>query len=117
MAFTQETSSSPTLPTRSKKASKSRPSFVRQINPRLECVSHMLRKTLVVLLAVCLLHAQQAPTTAPPSRQPKAITDGWGTIIRGYRAPNPDSVRLSNSPRFENLIRDGKLYLTLQDAI
>jgi outer membrane protein len=77
----------------------------------------MLHKILVVLLAAFLLHAQQVPIATPLERQPKTITDGWGTIIRGYKSPNPDPVRLSNSPRFQNLIRDGKLYLTLQDAV
>jgi outer membrane protein len=77
----------------------------------------MIRKTLVVLLAACLLHAQEFPTNASPSQQLKAITDGWGTILRGYKVPRIDPVRLSNSPRFENLVRDGKIYLTLQDAI
>jgi outer membrane protein TolC len=47
----------------------------------------------------------------------KAITNGWGTVLRGYKVPRIDPVRLSNSPRFENLVREGKLYLTLQDAI
>jgi outer membrane protein TolC len=76
----------------------------------------MMRKTIVVLSAACLLRAQDVPT-APPSQQVKAITDGWGTILRGYKVPRIDPVRLSNSPRFENLVREGKLYLTLQDAI
>jgi outer membrane protein len=73
----------------------------------------MIRKTLVVLLAGCLLSAQDIP----PSQQVRTISGGWGTILRGYKVPRADPVRLSNSPRFENLIRDGKLYLTLQDAI
>jgi outer membrane protein len=77
----------------------------------------MIRKTIVVLLAACLLRAQDVPTSPPPSQQVKAITDGWGTIIRGYKVPKIDQVRLSNSPRFQNLVRQGKLYLTLQDAI
>jgi outer membrane protein len=77
----------------------------------------MVRKISVILPLACFVHAQQTPVMAPPERQPKTITDGWGTIIRGYKSPNPDPVRFSNSTRFENLIRDGKLYLTLQDAI
>jgi len=77
----------------------------------------MVREISVILLLACFVHAQQSPVMTPPERQPKTITDGWGTIIRGYKSPNPDPVRLSNSTRFENLIRDGKLYLTLQDAI
>lgn len=76
----------------------------------------MTRKTLVVLSAACLLRAQDVPTP-PPSQQVKAITNGWGTVLRGYKVPRIDPVRLSNSPRFENLVREGKLYLTLQDAI
>lgn len=77
----------------------------------------MIRKTLVILSGACLLSAQELPANAPTSQQVKAISDGWGTIVRGYRVPAIDPVRLTNSPRFENLIRDGKLYLTLKDAI
>jgi outer membrane protein TolC len=77
----------------------------------------MLRKTLTVVLASILARAQELPISAPSSHAAKAITDGWGTIVRGYKAPGPPPVRLSNSPRLKNLIRNGKVYLTLQDAI
>jgi outer membrane protein len=77
----------------------------------------MIREIIVILLATCLLPAQELPTSTPSSQQVRAITSGWGTIARGYKVPQIDPVRLSNSPRFENLVRDGKLYLTLQDAI
>ena len=34
-----------------------------------------------------------------------------------YRASTAPELDLSNSPRLENLIRDGKIYLSLKDAI
>jgi outer membrane protein len=45
------------------------------------------------------------------------LTIGWGTLPHGYRSPRPAPVRLANSQRIEKLTRDGKLYLSLQDAI
>ena len=77
----------------------------------------MIRKTLVFVLAACLTYGQDAQNASPAAQQVKVITDGWGTIIRGYKTPSIDPVRLVNSPRFANLVREGKLYLTLQDAI
>lgn len=38
-------------------------------------------------------------------------------IIRPYFAPNTPPIRLANSPRLAELVRAGKLYLTVQDAI
>ncbi len=37
--------------------------------------------------------------------------------IDAYRASTAPPVDLTNSPRLENLVRDGKLYLSLKDAI
>ncbi|MBV8549881.1 MAG: TolC family protein [Acidobacteriaceae bacterium] len=77
----------------------------------------MIRKTLVAVLAACLTHGQDIQNASPSAQEVKALTDGWGTIIRGYKTPPIDPVRLLNSPRFGDLVREGKLYLTLQDAI
>ena len=45
------------------------------------------------------------------------VTQGWGTLPHGFRSPNLAPVHLANSQRLEKLTRDGKLYLSLQDAI
>lgn len=37
--------------------------------------------------------------------------------FRSYQAPHIPMIRLSNSPRLNRLIRAGKLYLTVQDAL
>jgi outer membrane protein TolC len=61
---------------------------------------------LLCFLPVC---AQQTPLTVDKPDAP--------TIIRPYLAPEAPPIRLSNSPRLNQLIRAGKLYLTTQDAI
>ena len=38
-------------------------------------------------------------------------------VFRPYVAPEVPPARLTNSPRLQNLVKAGKLYLTLQDAI
>jgi hypothetical protein len=38
-------------------------------------------------------------------------------LWRPYLAPDVPPVRLANSPRLQDLIRAGTLYLTVQDAI
>jgi outer membrane protein len=68
-----------------------------------------MRKFVVLLLSGTLLSAQ-APS-------PDNFMHGWGTIAQGYRLPSVPSARLSNSSRIDSLIREGKLYISLQDAI
>ncbi|HEY7212916.1 MAG TPA: TolC family protein [Bryobacteraceae bacterium] len=46
-----------------------------------------------------------------------AAQANWGTIAQGYRKPALPAPRLANSKRLEGLVRDGKLYLSLEDAI
>ncbi len=53
--------------------------------------------------------AQQSSIEVQPSQGP--------AVIRPYLAPVVTGVRLSNSPRILGLLRAGKLYLTVQDAI
>jgi outer membrane protein len=45
------------------------------------------------------------------------VTSGWGNLAHGYRVRELKPVSLENSSRLTNLIRDGKLYLSLRDAI
>jgi outer membrane protein TolC len=63
-----------------------------------------------IVLAFCLLPAfAQTPLTVEKPDAP--------LIIRPYAAPEAPPIRLSNSPRLSRLLRAGKLYLTVQDAI
>ena len=72
-----------------------------------------LREFLAVCLcltcAVSLAPAQQASIGTQPANAP--------AILRPYLAPEVPPVRLANSPRLNELIRAGTLYLTVQDAI
>jgi outer membrane protein TolC len=74
-------------------------------------MSNVMKKALAIALAcssaVTPLMAQQ-----PFVEKPKDSI--W---IRPYKAPNIPDVRLSNSDRLHSLMRAGRLYLTLQDAI
>jgi outer membrane protein TolC len=67
---------------------------------------------------------QQAPNTVPPSlgslsiRTPSNLAIPHSdNPIRAYLPSLVAKPDLSNSPRLEQLIRDGKLYISLQDAI
>lgn len=59
------------------------------------------RRSVVVLVAVALL-LQHSPAQV---------------LIRPYRAPDIPPARLKNAPHLDDLIRAGKLYLTVQDAL
>ena len=61
----------------------------------------------VVLAAVC--GAQNLPFTIAPPPGPAAL--------RPYRPQTVPPIRLYNSDRLHTLLRAGKLYLTVQDAI
>ncbi len=61
------------------------------------------------LIALCIASLLQAQDT---------VTRATGPIlIRSYKPPTVSPVRLSNSSRLASLMRAGKLYLTLADAI
>src|SRR5690242_13010673 len=72
-----------------------------------------MRNTLAVFLAGVLglqnIAAQQSSATV---QKP-----GGSVFIRPYRAPSVPPVRLGNSSRLSPLLRGGKLYLTVQDAL
>lgn len=55
------------------------------------------------------------PMLAQPPIEPVRSTAAWG--IRTYSAATVPPVRMKNSDRLASLLRAGKLYLTLQDAI
>jgi len=68
---------------------------------------------LIPLLAAAFLvapcHAQNLPFTVEKPSGP--------ALLRPYRAQTVPAVRLNNSERLHTLLRAGKLYLTVQDAI
>jgi outer membrane protein len=66
-------------------------------------------RLLMASLLAALCAAQQAPIEVQPPHGPK--------LIRPYLAPVVTGVRLNNSARLANLMRAGKIYLTVQDAI
>lgn len=92
------------------------------------CTSKVIRSlsagTLLMSLVVgpeaTLAQTQTAPPSAPePMIAPAVRLDiphsrSW---ISPYRPSTVPAANLSNSPRIDSLIRDGKLYLSLPDAI
>jgi outer membrane protein len=76
-----------------------------------------LRLTISLLLAITL--AAQTPTI--PVR-PAGDASVWtmpagGSLPSGYRTPRVAAANLDDSPRLRALLRDGNIYLSLQDAI
>jgi outer membrane protein len=72
-------------------------------------------QTTLLTLFVPLLLAANAPAQSEISIQPPA--GGWGWLTRPYRARRVPEIRLTNSPRLNELIRAGNLYLTAQDVV
>ena len=77
-------------------------------------------QSMVAALGVLLVlsppgRAQAPMRPAPPAARKKAGSFNW--ITRPYREPEIAEINLRNSNRAEQLIRAGKIYLSLQDAI
>jgi outer membrane protein len=70
---------------------------------------HLTAGTLVVLFGCGMAAAQQEQIAVEKAPGP------W--LIRPYRSPEVPQARLNNSPRLGAVMRAGKLYLTLHDAI
>lgn len=66
------------------------------------------------LMVTGLAFGQANPSDAAHSSTD--VTKGWGTLAHGYQVPTLNPVRLTNSGRLGELLKDGKLYLSLQDA-
>lgn len=73
-----------------------------------------MKSFLSLLLPVVLLAQQgaQMPSSDPAWRLPEG-----GQLLDAYRVPEVGSARFHNSPRWDQLLRDGKIYLSLADAI
>ncbi len=68
------------------------------------------RHAVVMLCLASLTWAQDVPSIEPV--RPRALV-----IVRPYLPTTVPPVRLANSPRLQELVRAGNLYLTAQDAI
>lgn len=79
------------------------------MNARVQRWSWALRRYVAAGLSVALPVMAQAPI------QPVKPNEPWG--IRTYSAPMVPPIRMNNSDRLASLMRAGKLYLTVQDAI
>ncbi len=86
----------------------------------------MIASALCALLMSPMGFAQSAPSPAAPSGaghtssisdQPQVPRAAGDAVTRGFRAPTIPPINMQNSNRLESLIRAGKLYLSLQDAI
>ena len=69
----------------------------------------------VLTLFVSLLFASRVSAQSEINVQ--APTGGLGWLTHPYRAVQVPAIRLTNSPRFNDLIRAGNLYLTAQDVV
>src|SRR3984885_5110233 len=72
-------------------------------------------QTTVLTLFVPLLLAAHASAQSEISVQPPPGRLGW--LTRPYRARRVPEIRLTNSPRLNELIRAGNLYLTAPDVV
>jgi len=72
-------------------------------------------KTALLTPFVALFFAAEASAQSEISVM--APTGGLGWLTHPYQAPSVPAIRLTNSPRFNDLIRAGSLYLTAQDVV
>jgi outer membrane protein len=70
---------------------------------------------IVIISVLCGCWTVAAQTgEAPKKEEPGGF---WQSFQRPYKANEAPPVSFQNSPRIETLIREGKLYLSLEDAI
>jgi outer membrane protein len=82
---------------------------------------------LILAISPLALRAQDAPAPPaapqPTSAQPFHLEDyskprsAFPHILQSYTARPVDQPNLSNSPRIDTLMRDGKIYLSIDDAV
>src|ERR1700746_2963597 len=73
-------------------------------------------QTTVLTLFVPLLLAADASAQSEITVQPPT-QHHWGWLTRPYQARRVPEIRLTNSPRLNDLIRAGTLYLTAPDVV
>src|SRR3984885_4477280 len=78
----------------------------------------LLRRTFSVLAVLSLLVAQCSAQQAAPQAPPQVVEKPHGPLLfRSYMQTSVPPVNLRNSDHLHSLIRAGRLYLTVQDAI
>ena len=105
--------------------------------PRLISIARLLLyfgSALFLSVSPRLLRAQEAPTAppaqstppaAPQPAQPQAVhlkdysnpRSAFPNVLQPYRPQELPQPNLSNSPRIDSLMKDGKIYLSIDDAI
>jgi len=102
-------------------------SFAAKLRTRLPLHGFVI---LVCLLTRPLLPAQDAPSapvpqSAPAAAQPQAVhlqdyskpRSAFPHFLQPYRAQEVAQPNLGNSPRIDSLMHDGKIYLSIDDAV
>src|SRR5437588_2444574 len=74
-------------------------------------------KSLVAMLCLCLLVAPLSPAQERQVVIEEPHGGRFANLRRPYEKRNVNPIDLSNSNRLESLLRAGKIYLSLQDAI
>ncbi len=79
---------------------------------------NLIQRSLVVILTICLAPPPTWAQEPSPGQQIDYSTFGnrW-SFTNVYKVPEPDPVDFANSPRLDQLMRGGKIYLSLADAI
>jgi outer membrane protein len=107
--------------------------FLPRVTAALSRSGVLLRMTLVIFcctqlpLSMCAQNVPAAPTPQPtPSGAPPQLvhlqdyskpSPAFPHILQPYRAQGLAQPNLANSPRIDSLMRDGKIYLSIDDAV
>jgi outer membrane protein len=107
--------------------------FLPQMTAACKRLTALLIMTAITLFAGAqsrLLHAQDVPAapvpqTAPVPAQPQAVhlqdysrpRAAFPHFLQPYKAQQVAEPNLSNSPRIDSLLRSGKIYLSIDDAV
>ena len=90
-----------------------RPRGTGQASPRFGRIGRLPPRLLRAVVAWVFLVVECGAQTLPFTVE-KPL---GASVLRPYRSPAVPGVRLNNSSRLNSLLRAGKLYLTVQDAI
>ncbi|HZW95511.1 MAG TPA: TolC family protein [Candidatus Eremiobacteraceae bacterium] len=98
---------------------------IKQAALLLTAVALVAGPLLQLLLQAQEVPAAPAPQAAPVPAQPQLVhlqdyskpPSAFPRILQPYRAQELPQPNLSNSPRIDSLMRDGKIYLSMDDAV
>jgi len=83
----------------------------------MDCLKRFLAALLTLLLLQPVLLSAQDYSKNPASIDYSKGAKAWPAFWNSYKAPEVPEIDLANSSRLEVLIDDGKLYLSLSDAL